>query len=84
MDIQNLQNLELTLTVELGRVKMTINELLKCPVGSLIQLNTSSDKPLNFYINNVLAGTCEVVTNGNQYGIKIIEKYNLKNKNKLF
>ncbi len=75
----NQENLDLILdipleiTVELGRTKMKIDELLKLGPGSAVLLSNLEGEPLNILANEKLVAKGEVVVENEKYGIKITE-----------
>jgi len=46
-------DIPLDVTVELGKVKMAINELLQLGQGSIIELSRHVEEPLDIYVNNI-------------------------------
>lgn len=69
-----IKDIPILIHVELGRKKLTIEQLLKTNHGSIIELDKESNKPLNFFVNNKLWGTCEIVKmSSGKLGIKIVE-----------
>ncbi len=73
-------DIPVTITVEVGRVKLPIKEFLMLQQGSLVTLNNKAKEPLSFYVNGKLYGLCEVVAISNEsnpskekYGIKILK-----------
>ncbi len=78
-NFKNIEHLPVTISVELGRVKMPIRELLKLAQGAIVSLDKVAGEPLNFYVNGKLFGTCEVVQVNDKFGIRIVEIFS-KNK----
>lgn len=74
-NFKNIEHLSVTISVELGRVKMSIRELLKLAQGSVLVLDKIAGEPLNFYVNGKLFGTCEIVQINNKLGMRIVEIY---------
>ena len=71
-----MQDIPVTITVEIGRAKLSMRELLNLRQGSIIELNKKVKTPLNFFVNGKLFGMCEVVTlapKHDKYGIKILK-----------
>ncbi len=70
-------NLELVLdvplqvTVELGRTKMTIRDLLRLREGSVIELSTPVGEPLEILVNQKPIAKGEVVVVNDKYGVRI-------------
>lgn len=74
-NLKNIEHLTVMITVELGKTKMSIRELLKLAQGSVVILDKVAGEPLNFYVNGKLFGTCEIVQVNNKLGMRIIELY---------
>ena len=66
-------DIPMTLTVELGRSQMLINELLKLGRGSVIELSKLAGEPLDILANQRLIARGEVVVVNEKYGIRITE-----------
>ncbi len=66
-------DIPLEITVELGRAKMKIDELLKLGPGSAVLLANLEGEPLNILANEKLVAKGEVVVENEKYGIKITE-----------
>jgi len=62
----------LQLTVELGRTKMTIRDLLRLREGSVVELSTSVGEPLDILVNQKPIAKGEVVVVNEKYGIRIL------------
>ncbi len=61
----------LTLTVELGRTRMAIREVLSLSEGAVVELDRSEHDPLDILANNCLVAKGEVVALGDRIGIRI-------------
>lgn len=68
-----LLDIELTLHVELGTVRLPLGEILAMGPGSVITLDRLASEPLDVKINQVPAMKAEVVAIGEKYGIRIVE-----------
>ncbi len=66
-----LLDVPLQVSVEMGRTRMIINDLLKLNKGSVIELTQMVDEPLNVLINGKLVAKGEVVVNNERFGVKI-------------
>lgn len=73
-----IDDIEVTISVELGKNKISIKELIKLMPGSIVNLDSLSQKPLKFYANGKLMGLCEIVVVNNKYGFRITEIYTKK------
>ena len=60
-------------TVELGRTKLLINELLKLGQGSVIELSKLAGQTLEILANQKLVARGEVVVVNEKYGVRLTE-----------
>ncbi len=72
-DFDLILDIPLDVRVELGQVKMLVNELLAKGQGSIIELDKSTNEPLDIYVNNKLIAKGEVVTLDEKFGIRITD-----------
>ncbi|MBW2066014.1 MAG: flagellar motor switch protein FliN [Deltaproteobacteria bacterium] len=70
-DFDLILDIPLDVSVELGKVKMLINDLLQLGQGSIIELEKSTAEPLEIYVNNKLIARGEVVVVDNRFGIRV-------------
>jgi flagellar motor switch protein FliN/FliY len=66
-------DIPLEVTVEIGRAKMLINDLLQIGQGSIIELNRLAGEPLDIYVNQKLIARGEVVVVGEKFGVRITD-----------
>lgn len=66
-------DIPLEITVELGRTKMLINDLLKLGQGSVIELAKPAGDTLEILANNRLIAKGDVVVMNDKYGIRLTE-----------
>ncbi|MCG8158129.1 flagellar motor switch protein FliN [Brenneria goodwinii] len=72
-DIDLILDIPVKLTVELGRTKMTIKELLHLSQGSVVALDGLAGEPLDILINGYLIAQGEVVVVSDKYGVRITD-----------
>lgn len=72
-DIERILEIPLEVSVELGRKRMRISELLSLSVGSVLELGTAAGSPLSIYANNTLIARGEAVVVGERYGIRVTD-----------
>lgn len=72
-DIDLILDIPVKLTVELGRTKMTIKELLRLSQGSVVALDGLAGEPLDILINGYLIAQGEVVVVGDKFGVRITD-----------
>ena len=69
-----LHDVPLELTVELGRIKLTLSELAaRLGPGSVITLDKVTGAPLDVRVNSRLVARAEAVAVGDRCGIRILE-----------
>jgi len=72
-DIDLIMNVPVQLTVELGRTRMTIKNLLQLGQGSVVELDGLAGEPMDIYVNSYLIAQGEVVVVEDRYGIRITD-----------
>lgn len=72
-DINLIMDIPVKLTVELGRTRMTIKELLRLAQGSVVALDGLAGEPLDILINGYLIAQGEVVVVADKYGVRITD-----------
>jgi flagellar motor switch protein FliN/FliY len=68
-----LLDIPLEITIQLGRTKMLINDLLKLGQGSVIELSKEAGDTLEILANNRLIAKGDVVVVNKKYGIRLTE-----------
>jgi flagellar motor switch protein FliN/FliY len=68
-----IQDIDVRLTVELGRVDMCLRDVLALGEESVVMLDRLIDEPLEVKVNGKLIARGEVVSEGNRFGLRIIE-----------
>jgi flagellar motor switch protein FliN len=69
-----LHDVPLELTVELGRVTMTVRELAaRLGPGSVVALSKLTGEKLDIRVNQLLVARGEAVAVGDRYGVRITE-----------
>ena len=66
-------DIPLTVTCELGRSKMLINELLQLGQGSVIELTKLVGEPLEVLVNEKLVARGEVVVVNEKFGVRLTD-----------
>jgi flagellar motor switch protein FliN/FliY len=72
-DIDLILDIPLELTVELGRTKMLVNNLLQLGQGSIIDLDKAAGETLDIRVNGKLVARGEVVVVEDKYGIRVTD-----------
>ncbi len=71
--VEFLLDVPLLVTVELGRSKMRIADLLKLSKGSVVELDKVAGEPLDVLINDRLVARGEAVVVNDKFGIRITD-----------
>lgn len=66
-------DIPLEVSVELGRNKMLINDLLQLGQGSVIELNKLAGEPLEVLVNGRLVARGEVVVIHDKFGVRLTD-----------
>lgn len=72
-DINLILDIPINMSVELGRAKMTIKDLLNLTQGSIIGLEGLAGEPLDILINGYLIAQGEIVVVADNYGVRITD-----------
>ena len=72
-DIDLVVDVPVQVTVELGRAKMQIRNLLALSYGSIIELDMMAGEPLEVVVNGCLVAQGEVVIVNDRYGIRLTD-----------
>jgi flagellar motor switch protein FliN/FliY len=72
-DLDFILDIPLELSVELGRSKMLVNDLLQLGQGSIVELNKLAGEPLEIYINRKLVARGEVVVVNEKFGVRLTD-----------
>ncbi len=73
-DVQNigvLLDIDMKVTVELGRAKMKIRDIMNLSPGSVVELGKSPSEPVDILVNGVLLARGEVVVVDEQFAVRI-------------
>ena len=72
-DLNLILDIPVNMTVELGRTKMTIKELLSLSQGSIVSLDGLAGEPLDILINGYLIAQGEVVVISDKFAVRITD-----------
>jgi flagellar motor switch protein FliN/FliY len=72
-NIDVLEEVPLTASIELGRTRITLDQALEIGEQSLIELDKQVGEPVDILINGRLFARGEVVTVGENFGVRLIE-----------
>ena len=71
-----IMDIPVSLTVELGRTKIPIRNLLQLAQGSVVELNELAGEPLDVLVNGCLIAQGEVVVVNDKFGIRLTDIIN--------
>lgn len=72
-DIDFLLDIPLELTVELGRARLLIKDLLELGQGSVVELEKLAGEPMEILVNNKLVARGEVVVVNEKFGVRLTD-----------
>jgi len=72
-ELDFIMDIPLEISVEIGRARMLIGDMLKLGQGSVIELNRLSGEPVDIFVNKKLIARGEVVVAGEKFGVRIID-----------
>jgi flagellar motor switch protein FliN/FliY len=72
-DIDFLLDIPLEVTVELGRTRMLIKDLLQLGQGSVVELEKLAGEPMEILVNNKLVARGEVVVVNEKFGVRLTD-----------
>ena len=72
-DLDFLLDIPLLVSVELGRTKMMINDLLQLGQGSVVELEKLAGEPMEIFVNSRLIARGEVVVVNEKFGVRLTD-----------
>jgi flagellar motor switch protein FliN/FliY len=72
-NLELVMDIPVQITVELGRTRMPIRNLLQLAQGSVVELNELAGEPLDVFVNGCLVAQGEVVVVNDNFGIRLID-----------
>ena len=74
-DLDLLRDVDLSMTVELGRVTLKVRDLLRLGEGSVVELNRPAGAPVDVLVNGSLVARGEVVVVDDELGVRVTELF---------
>lgn len=68
-----LHGVEMSVTVELGRARLLMRDLLALRAGSIVELDRAAGSPVDVMVNGTLLARGEVVVVDDELGVRITE-----------
>ena len=72
-NLEMLLDIPLQVTVELGRTKRSVKEVLALSQGSIIELDKLAGEPVDIFVNNRLIAKGEVVVIDENFGVRVTD-----------
>lgn len=72
-ELQFLYDIPLQVSVEVGRARILLKDLLQMGEGYVVELDKLAGEPLDLYVNSRLIARGEAVKVGDKFGIKLTE-----------
>ncbi|MFT4823228.1 MAG: flagellar motor switch protein FliN/FliY [Halioglobus sp.] len=73
INLDALLDVQVQLSVEIGRCKVPIKQLISLNQGSVIELDRGVNEPLDLLVNGTLMARGEVVVVDGQFGLRLID-----------
>jgi len=73
INLEMILDVPVTLSLEIGRTKMPIRNLLQLNQGSVIELERGAGEPLDVYVNGTLIAHAEVVVINDRFGMRLTD-----------
>ena len=72
-DLEFLYDVPLQVSVEVGRARILLKDLLQMGEGYVVELDKMAGEPLDLYVNSRLIARGEAVRVGDKFGIRLTE-----------
>jgi len=72
-NLEFILDIALQLTVELGRTKMLVKDVLQLNQGSVVELTKLAGEPLDVFVNSKLVARGEAVVVNDKFGIRLLD-----------
>ena len=71
IDQEVLQNISVTMSIEVGRAQIKIRDLMRLTQGSVVELDRIAGEPLDLLVNNTVVAQGEIVLVNDRYGVRL-------------
>jgi flagellar motor switch protein FliN len=78
-NIELLMDVSMRVTVELGRTRMQLAQILELQHGSVVELDRLAGDPVDIIVNDTMVARGEVVIVDDKFGVRITEMISSKN-----
>ncbi|MES2719381.1 MAG: flagellar motor switch protein FliN [Pseudomonadota bacterium] len=73
VNLDMIMDVSVTVSIEVGRARMSINDLLRLSQGAIIELDRMAGEPLDVLVNGTLVARGEIVVVKEKFGIMLTE-----------
>jgi flagellar motor switch protein FliN/FliY len=73
INLEVILDVAVTLSMEVGRTRIPIRNLLQLNQGSVVELDRTAGEPLDVYVNGTLIAHGEVVVINDKFGIRLTD-----------
>lgn len=77
-DLKRIQKIQITVSAELGRAEVPIQQLMTLAEGSVVELDRDIDSPVELYAQGVALAAGEVLVVDGHFAIRILNVYDNK------
>lgn len=78
-NIDLLLDVSMRVTVELGRTRMPLSQILELQHGSVVELDRLAGDPVDIFVNDCMIARGEVVIVDDKFGVRITEMVSPRN-----
>jgi flagellar motor switch protein FliN/FliY len=71
MNREVIENIPITLAIEVGRASLKIRDLMRLTQGSVVELDRLAGEPLDIVVNDTVVAQGEVVLVNERYGVRL-------------
>lgn len=72
-NLEFILDIPLQLTVELGRTKLLVKDILQLNQGAVVELSKLAGEPLDVFVNSKLVARGEAVVINDKFGIRLVD-----------
>ena len=73
VNLEDILDVPVTLSMEVGRTRIPIRNLLQLNQGSVVELERAAGEPLDVFVNGTLVAHGEVVVVNERFGIRLTD-----------
>ena len=73
VNLEVILDVPVTLSLEVGRARISIRNLLQLTQGSVVELDRAAGEPLDVFVNGTLVAHGEVVVVNEKFGIRLTD-----------